>query len=62
MLFRSGAETILLSDISGLSITFQDVVEFYLDKFKYRLRFDPQRHMSVKLFYDLLGTLVKGEH
>ncbi len=59
---KKGAETILLSDISGLSITFQDVVEFYLDKFKYRLRFDPQRHMSVKLFYDLLGTLVKGEH
>lgn len=59
---KKGAETILHSDISALSITFQDVVEFYLNKFKYRLRFNPQRHMSVKLFYDLLGTLVKGEH
>lgn len=58
---KKGAETIPLADISGLSITFKDIVEFYRGKVKYRLRFDPRRHMSVKLFYDLLGTLVSGE-
>ena len=55
---NKGPEEIMLSDISGLSITFQDVVEFYLGKIKYRLRFNPRRHMSVKLFYDLLGTIL----
>lgn len=51
------SEVIMLNDLSSLSITFQDVVEFYLGKTKYRLTFDPRRHMSVKLFYDLLEAL-----
>lgn len=51
---KRGKETIDLGQISSLSITFQDVVEFYLGKVKYSLTFDPRRHMSVKLFYDLL--------
>lgn len=59
---KKGTETIPLADISGHSITFKDVVEFYCGKVKYRLRFDPRRHMSVKLFYDLLGTLIAGEY
>lgn len=58
---KKGSEAILLSDISGLSITFQEIVEFYLGKVKYRLRFNPRRHMSIKLFYDLLGTILSGE-
>lgn len=51
------AEVIELMNIGSLSITFQDVVEFYLGTRKYRLIFDPQRHMSVKLFYDLLAEI-----
>lgn len=49
-------ETILLKEISSESITFRDVVEFYVGKVKYRLTFDPSRHMSVKLFYDLIRS------
>jgi 1-acyl-sn-glycerol-3-phosphate acyltransferase len=51
---KKGKEFLALRDISSLSITFKDVVEFYLGKVKYRLTFDPRRHMSVKLFYDIL--------
>jgi 1-acyl-sn-glycerol-3-phosphate acyltransferase len=58
---KKGSETIMLSEISGLSITFQEIVEFYHGRIKYRLRFKPQRHMSVKLFYDLLGTILSGK-
>ncbi|MGB4177528.1 MAG: lysophospholipid acyltransferase family protein [Halanaerobiales bacterium] len=48
-------EIIPLQDISGLSITFLDMVEFFVDETKYRFTFDPKKHMSVKLFYDLLA-------
>jgi 1-acyl-sn-glycerol-3-phosphate acyltransferase len=51
-------ERVPLAEVSGLSITFQDLVEFYRGKEKYRLLFDPQKHMSVKLFYDLMGKIV----
>jgi len=50
-------EVIDIPDMSSLSITFMDVVEFYAGKTKYRLVFEPQRHMSVKLFYDLLMAI-----
>lgn len=53
-------ESIPIQDISGLSITFLDMVEFFVNGVKYRFTFDPKRHMSVKLFYDLLIT-VKGD-
>lgn len=58
---KKGSETIMFSEISGLSITFQEIVEFYHGRIKYRLRFKPQRHMSVKLFYDLLGAILSGK-
>lgn len=50
-------EVIAIQDISGLSITFLDMVEFFIDDTKYRFTFDPKKHMSVKLFYDLLTTV-----
>lgn len=55
---KKSEETVLISNIRSLSITFQDLVEFYQGQVKYRLRFDPRKHMSVKLFYDLLGTVL----
>ena len=57
---KKGKETIDLGEISSLSITFQDVVEYYVGRVKYRFTFDPRRHMSVKLFYDLLASLIKS--
>jgi len=48
------SEAIALKEVISQSITFKDVVEFYVSKTKYRLTFDPRRHMSVKLFYDIL--------
>ena len=56
---KKGKETIDLGEISSLSITFQDVVEYYVGRVKHRFTFDPRRHMSVKLFYDLLASLIK---
>jgi len=53
-------EVIPIQKISGLSITFLDMVEFFVNGFKYRFTFDPKKHMSVKLFYDILVT-VKGD-
>lgn len=50
-------EVIAVQDIYGLSITFLDMVEFFVDGIKYRFTFDPKKHMSVKLFYDLLITV-----
>lgn len=50
-------EIIYIGDLSGLSITFMDVVEFFVDKTKYRLTFNSKRHMSVKLFHDLVEAL-----
>src|SRR5690554_4875496 len=50
-------DVIAIQDISGLSITFLDMVEFFIDDTKYRFTFDPKKHMSVKLFYDLLTTV-----
>ncbi len=50
-------EVIAIGDISGLSITFLDMVEFFADGIKYRFTFEPKKHMSVKLFYDLLITV-----
>lgn len=55
------SETIRLSEISSLNITFKDQVEFYRGKVKYRLLFDPKKHMSVKLFYDLMGIIIAGK-
>lgn len=56
---KSGTEVVRTKDLSSISITFMDVVEFYVGNTKYRFTFHPQRHMSVKLFYDLL-TNIKG--
>ena len=53
-------EVIATHAISGLSITFLDMVEFFAGGTKYRFTFEPKRHMSVKLFYDLL-TKVKED-
>lgn len=53
-------EVIPIQKISGLSITFLDMVEFFVNGVKYRFTFDPKKHMSVKLFYDLLMA-VKGD-
>ena len=50
-------EVIAIQDISGLSITFLDMVEFFAGGIRYRFTFDPKKHMSVKLFYDLLITV-----
>lgn len=50
-------EVIDIQNLSGLSITFLDVVEFFCDNTKYRLTFNPKKHMSVKLFYDLILAL-----
>lgn len=52
---KGGTEVLAFADLFSQSITFQDVVEFYVGKTKYRLIFDPRRHMSVKLFYDLIS-------
>lgn len=48
-----------ITDINSLSITFSDFLEFYVGKTKYRFKFNPQRHMSIRLFHDLIQT-VKG--
>jgi len=50
-------EIIPVEHTSGLSITFLDMVEFFANDIKYRFTFDPKKHMSVKLFYDLLMTV-----
>ncbi|MDI9479135.1 MAG: hypothetical protein QM345_10400, partial [Bacillota bacterium] len=50
-------EFIDIQELTGLSTTFLDMVEFFLADTKYRLTFDPKKHMSVKLFYDLLIKL-----
>lgn len=50
-------DVIAIQDISGLSITFLDMVEFFIGDTKYRFTFAPKKHMSVKLFYDLLTTV-----
>jgi 1-acyl-sn-glycerol-3-phosphate acyltransferase len=52
-------KNIHLADLSGVSITFMDVVEFFVGETKYRLVFNPKKHMSVKLFYDLLVLISK---
>lgn len=51
---KGRGEEIATRDINSISATFMDVVEFYVGRIKYRFSFDPRRHMSVKLFYDLL--------
>ncbi|NLJ40538.1 MAG: 1-acyl-sn-glycerol-3-phosphate acyltransferase [Clostridiales bacterium] len=53
-------EDIRPGSISGLSITFLDVVEFFVNGTKYRFTFDPKKHMSVKLFFDLITMLKRG--
>lgn len=55
-----GAETVHYRDLSSMSITFSDMLEFYVGKSKYRITLDPRRHMSIKLLYDLVMK-VKGE-
>lgn len=59
IILRGGqrTETIAMDTLSSQSITFKDVLEFYAGKVKYRLTLDPRRHMSIKLFYDLLGAI-----
>ena len=52
-------EEIDIHDISSLSLTFEDFAEFFVGRTKYRFEFDPTRHMSIKLFYDLI-TAIKG--
>lgn len=47
--------------LGSLSITLLDVVEFYQGTTKYRLVFEPEKHMSVKLFYDLLALILAKE-
>lgn len=58
---RKVDEVLALYELDRLSITFKDLVEFYRGKVKYRLYFDPRRHMSVKLFYDLLHTIIASQ-
>ena len=53
-------ELIAIDEISNLSITFLDVVEFFINGTKYRLTFNPKTHMSVMLFFDLLRLLKEG--
>lgn len=54
----SSEEILRFEDLGSLSITLLDVVEFYQGTTKYRLVFEPEKHMSVKLFYDLLALLL----
>lgn len=51
------AQIIPIENLSGLSTTFQDVVEFFVDSTKYRFVFNKKEHMSIMLFYDLLKKI-----
>ncbi|MDA3847214.1 MAG: hypothetical protein PF505_11835, partial [Vallitaleaceae bacterium] len=46
-----------IKDVKGISVSFQDVFECFIGENKYRLTFDPKKHTSIKLFYDMLKYL-----
>ncbi len=60
--FPDGTETeIPLSETRGCDALFGDMVEFWYGDIKYRFRFDPlKRHMSVKLFEDILSVHIEA--
>lgn len=56
---KDAGESIAVDRIASLSLTFEDMAEFYVGKTKYRFTFNPRRHMSIKLFFDLLQALTE---
>lgn len=53
----TGSETIPITSAFGFSCTLRDIFEFYTTDYKYRLTFDPIRHLSIVFVLDLLNQL-----
>lgn len=53
-------EQFSINEIRGISVSFLDWVECFIGDLKYRMKFDPTKHTSVKLFYDMI-TYLKAE-
>ncbi len=55
--YDNGIELLELQSSYGFSITLLDLFEFFTNDHKYRLVFDPTRHLPIVFIYDLLNQL-----
>jgi len=62
LIFKNGdtIKQVPIKDVKGISVSFLDVFECFIGEYKCRLTFDPKKHTSIKLFYDMIRYLKKN--